>query len=340
MPRVLCLLPQEEPGAWRADQLICGLRQAGLITDLTSQPRRVDLPEWDVIVAYHPHIDPQIMHTLHEAHAAGLALITALDGRLEKLPRNHPNFATLGLTNPARIQAYTTTLLQSDLLVTHSRQLETELRTQGFTTRYIPEAWFDSGGRWQKPVRPRCTLNLGWIGSPDEIEAVAPIRGAVLRTMRDFPHLQLIIAGDDRAYSLFDALPASRRIYLPSTAPEDLPFVFGMMDVLLIPLQDTPYHRALSDLRVMQAGLRGIPWLASPVPAYQEWGAGGLCVPTLLDWRPMLRSLVIDAELRARLGQQGRQRALERHAGQVARAWLEIFKQSVQIAARRRRLST
>jgi glycosyltransferase involved in cell wall biosynthesis len=268
-----------------------------------------------------------------------LALVTALDGRLENLPRNHPNFATLGLTNPARIQAYTTTLLQSDLLVTHSRQLETELRTQGFTTCYIPEAWFDSGGRWQKPVRPRCTLNLGWIGSPDEIEAVTQIRGAVLQTMRDFPHLQLIIAGDDRAYSLFDALPASRRIYLPSTAPEDLPFVFGMMDLLLIPLQDTPYHRALSDLRVMQAGLRGVPWLASPVPAYREWGAGGLCVPTLLDWRPMLRSLVIDAELRAELGQQGRQRALERHAGQVARAWLEVFKQSVQIAARRRRLS-
>jgi hypothetical protein len=338
-PRVLCLVPQGQPDKWRADQLVCALHQAGCITDLTCQPRRIELPEWDVIVAYHPHIDLQLMHTLREAHAAGLALITVMDRCLEKLPANHPDLPALGLTTQTRIQAYTAALLQSDLLVTHSRQLEAELCRQGFAARFIPEAWIDPGGRWQRPVRPRHTLNLGWIGSPDQMDAIAQIRRMVLRVMREFPFLQLVIAGDEGVYSLFDALPASRRIYLPSTAPEDLPFVFGMIDLLLIPLQETAYHRARSDLQVMQAGLRGIPWLASPLPAYREWNAGGICIPTLLDWRPLLRSLVSDAELRARLGQQGRQHALERHAGQVAPIWLEVFAQAKQIAALRTQLS-
>lgn len=338
-PRVLCLVPQDEHSKWRADQLVCTLRQVGCSADLTSQTQHIDLPAWDVVVAHHPHLDLHAMHTLQVAHAAGLALIIILDSYLEKLPANHPDFPTPGLSTQARIQAYTKTLLQADLVVTHSRRLQAELCDQGFTARYIPEAWFDPGGRWQRPVRSRHTLNLGLISSPDQLEGVAQIRQVVLRAMREFPYLQLVIAGDERAYCLFDALPASRRLYLPSTAPVDLPFVFGMIDLLLIPLPDTLYHRALSDLLVMQAGLRGIPWLASALPAYREWGAGGICVHTPLDWHPLLRRLAADAELRARLGQQGQQQVLERRAGQVAPIWLEVFEQAVQIAARRRQLS-
>lgn len=335
LPRVLCLAAQGERSLWRANGLVWALHQAGCVAGVTWQPRRISPLDWDVIVAYHPYSDMHLMDALGAARSAGLALVLVLDLHVEKLPVEHPDFSTLGLSTPSRINSYTTALLHADVLITHNRGFAHELSTQGFNAHFIPESWIDAGGRWQKPVRPRHSLNLGWIGGANQLEDVAQVRGVVLRVMREFPHLQLIIAGDDSVYSMFDALPVSRRIYLPSATPDDLPFVYGMLDLLLVPLQDTAFNRTLSELKVMEAGLRGIPWLASPVPAYMEWNAGGVCAAALQDWHRQLQRLVADAGLRTSLGAQGRRQALERHAGCIAPLWLDVLEQAVRLAKQR-----
>lgn len=323
---VLCLAPQGDSSLWRLPPLLEALRAGGCQTVLTTRATRMELETCDVVLAYHPHVSLHLMDALAAARTAGRGVALWLDTDLEKLPSGYPEARSAGLNTPARIRAYTSAILQAETIFVHSLRLEADLRQQGLPAQYVPEAWSDPMGRWQKPARPRRTLNLGWIGAEGQVEDVMPLRRTLLRVMREFPFTQLVIAGDDRVYSLFDGLPEARRIFLPAAGPDDLPYLLGQVDILLAPLNDTAFNRTISDRRLLEAGLRSVPWLASPVPAFKEWKEGGLIVQTPDGWHTLLRQLIIDPPLRASLGQAGQRLASTRHLEQIAPLWLESLR--------------
>ena len=73
--------------------------------------------------------------------------------------------------------------------------------------------------------------------------------------------------------------------------------------------------------------VRRIPWLASDVPAFRRWGKGGIISEALDEWHLNLRHLILDPDLRLKLGAQGRSAADAREMGQVVRLWLEHIQQ-------------
>lgn len=116
----------------------------------------------------------------------------------------------------------------------------------------------------------------------------------------------------------FGALPywlheASRRhpervVSLPWVPFGDYPEVvaWGQFDVAIAPLCEHPFNRAKSNIKWLEAGIQGIPFLCSDVGPYAEIPDGcAVRVPnTPVQWSEALRALLKDATLRQSLKEE------------------------------------
>ncbi|GAB4479684.1 MAG: hypothetical protein Kow0088_20820 [Anaerolineales bacterium] len=295
-----------------------------------TENQEIDLDDFDAVLAVHPHCDPQSMEWLAAAHGAKLPILLYLEADFEQIPLQHPAFELLGLSNAARAKAYSAACWLADRIVVPSEAFANTLRQANFPVTVVPPAWDSEDLSNSKPVRPRHTLNVGWIGLGGELEDVFQVKRMIVRVLREFPHVRLVVAGDVEVYQLFDSLPQSRRIFLPLVAAEDYWYALKQMDVLLLPLRNTPFHNSLSDKRLIDAGGRGIPWLASPFSAAVNWASGGLIANTLDEWHTYLRQLVLDNDLRVSLGNAGQQQVQLRSLNMQSRLWYHTFREVIQ----------
>ncbi len=292
-----------------------------------SQP---DLTGYHAVLAVHPHSDPRSMEWLAAAHALKLPILLYLEADFEQIPLQHPAFEMVGLNHPARAKAYSAACWLADRIVVPSEAFANVLHQSNFQVTVIPPAWDTEDESNSKPVRPRHTLNIGWLGLGGEVEDVFQVKRMIVRVLREFPHVRLVIGGDVEVYQLFDSLPESRRIFLPILEAEDYWYALKQMDILILPLRNTPFHNSLSDKRLMDAGGRGIPWLASPVAPAVNWASGGLIARSLDEWHTYLRQLVLDNDLRVSLGTAGKQQVQLRSLNFQSRLWYHTLREVIQ----------
>jgi glycosyltransferase involved in cell wall biosynthesis len=259
-------------------------------------------------------------------------IILDLDEDFENLPISHPNYIAQGLNTPARARAHTTALLLANLVTVNSLSLSNAISELGYQVQVIPEGWSSENALWGKQVGPRKQINLGWVNSSGQLEDLAMIRRVAIRILREFADTQIVVIGDANAYRLFESIPENRRIYLPAVDPAEYPYLLSQIDILLAPVRDDPFHMCASDHILMEAGVKNIPWVASPVPAFKEWQVGGLVANNMDEWYIYIRQLVMDAELRRNFGQAGCQTARGREMSQLANRWLQAIADVIQSA--------
>jgi tetratricopeptide (TPR) repeat protein len=323
--RVLFLAPPGEELPPRLALPAEALSALGHQTTMATEFPREALNEFDVVVAHRPHCDPDLLEGLAACSAAGIPFLLDLDLNFEEMPLNDPGYHALGLGTLARSKAYTAALLLAEKISVPSLSLAASLQAAGYPAQVISDGWSQGNDLWEKPAPHRHTLNLGWVSNPGQIEDLALIRRIIVRVLREFPHTRLVIGGSPQAYQLFDNLPESRRLYLPSVSYEDYPYLLGQVDIFLAPLRNIPFNRAASDRWQVEAGVRRIPWVASPVPAAVAWGAGGLLANDLDEWHAHLRHLIQDSDLRVALGRSGRQQAETREISHLSGEWLALL---------------
>ena len=273
------------------------------------------------------------MQALAACAAVEMPILLIMDMDFEQMPINHPLYDALGLGTAASARAYTAALMLADHLCTPNETLAAPLAARGYPVHVIPEGWNSANNLWDKPSPRRATLNLGWIGQPAQIEDMAMIRRVILRVVREFSHVRLVIVGDAEIYQLFDSLPESRRLFLPPVSMEDYPYLLGQVDILLAPMRNTPFNQGVSDRRLMEAGIRKIPWVASPIPSYSTWQESGLIASSLEEWHAALRQLILEPDLRAALGRAGRSKAETREMSLLGKEWLVLINRAIQAAA-------
>jgi len=71
----------------------------------------------------------------------------------------------------------------------------------------------------------------------------------------------------------------------------------------------------------MEAGVRNIPWVSSALPVVMDWKSGGLVANTQEEWHSHLRQLILDQELRVKLGRSGRKKSEEREMEKLVDSW-------------------
>jgi glycosyltransferase involved in cell wall biosynthesis len=287
----------------------------------------------DLVLTSNPHLNPRLSESLSALAAAGVPIVLDLDTDFEKQPVSHPEYSTQGLGNQARSNAYTSALALARLVTVPSEMQSVELKPVVEQVCVIPDGWSRQNRLWEKESHPRETINLGWVGTGGQLEDLVSIRRYIIRIMREFPKTRIVIIGNPQAYRLFDSLPENRRLYLPMVAHEEFPYLLSQLDMLLVPLRNLPYNLSLPDTLLMEAGARGLPWIASPTPAFRCWPGGGILCEELDEWHLNLRHLVMDRELRSSLGKAGRRAAQSREMNQLGKLWLEMLDQVAQAEA-------
>jgi hypothetical protein len=323
-PRVLFVSPASEGQALRQDLPARALAKAGSAVMLRQSFPLDELGQFNAVVVRHPHASPALMEGLAACAAARVRIILDLECDFEQMPVSHPAFVSLGLGTPVSARGYAAALLLARQITVSSTTLAATLRSAGYAARVIHDGWSADNPLWEQPAPRRHTVNIGWIGAPGQVEEVAMIRRALVRVVREYPQVQLVIGADPEVYRLFETLPEGRCLFLPPVPFDDLPYALAQVDILVVPQRNTPFNRTRSDIDVVHAGVRGIPWVASPIPAYLAWTAGGRVATGLDEWHGVLRRLVENTELRQTLGQAGRKKAAEREMSCLASDWMDV----------------
>jgi hypothetical protein len=147
---------------------------------------------------------------------------------------------------------------------------------------------------------------------------VAPV---LCRLLGEFPHLSLTVAGnfDLAQFSEFSRF-AERVEKRPFLDWRLLPSEIAGVDINIIPLVINRFTEAKSNLKYYEAAMVEVPSVASPTAVYQsciKHGSNGYLARTEDEWYAALRALIIDPDLRRRMGKRAYQQALERYVPQV-----------------------
>jgi glycosyltransferase involved in cell wall biosynthesis len=285
-------------------------------------------PKPDVVITSDPHTNPNLVESLSALSNAGVPIILDLDTDVEHQPVSHHEYSTKGLSTQTRGNAYAAAIDLADLISVPSEVQAASLKAITDQVFVIPDGWSRQNKLWDKSPAPHGTINIGWAGSSGQLEDLMLVRRFIIRIIREFPNTRIVIIGNPQAYRLFDGLPENRRLYLPLVAHEEFPYLLSQLDILLVPLRNLPYNLSLPDTPLMEAGAKGIPWIASPTPAFRRWNAGGLISESPDEWHLNLRHLVVDAELRNKLGRTGKDIAKTREMNHLADLWLDMIKRA------------
>ncbi len=271
-----------------------------------------DLETYTTFVFFRPNASQELIEGLQRCKQAGKRVLVDLDLDFLRYPMSYLGYEQFGSGNPAAMQRLEEALVQADMVTVPSKELAERYKRYNPHVEVIPFSWDRTNRLWDKPAPARSTVNLGLFGTHIRPQDAAQVKGVVDHILKEFPHTLLVAAVDLGLFSAFSDIPEDRRIFLPPGRLDDYPSLLAEIDILLVPLEDNPFNQALGDLPLLEAGLRGIPWVASRIPAFEAWGVGGTFAADNKAWFAAIAKLVKDPDLRKLWGDEGREKAEER----------------------------
>ena len=160
-----------------------------------------------------------------------------------------------------------------------------------------------------KMARPPC---VGWIGQRATAPFLAPCA----------PLFNRLSAGGRARFTAIGIDAASLGLPMASIPwSEDTEAAsISSFDIGIMPLLDEPFERGKCGYKLIQYMACGLPVVASPVGVncqLVEHGVNGVLAATLDEWEGALTTLLVDAHLRQRMGQAGRQKVEAQYSIQV-----------------------
>jgi hypothetical protein len=270
-------------------------------------------------------LDPQLMDMMAKFSIAKVPIILDIDESFETqfLSRVNKVDSNLQLFD----RKLTASLFLANLITTASESFANSLKASNYPAMVIPNCWSIANPYWtEKKENIGPTIQLGWFGTPENLDDLAAIRRPLVRILREFDDkVRLVIVGNQNAYRMFDLIPDSLKTYIPYIAQEEIPYILNQMDILLMPLWKANISNMNSDDLFMYAGIKKIPWVASPSSVSTKWTKGGILCSTLDEWHTNLRYLILDKELRFALGSDGFNKAATREIRTSIGSWNQAF---------------
>lgn len=144
-----------------------------------------------------------------------------------------------------------------------------------------------------------------------DFELAAP---ALQKALRDHPQVELMIVGHLELGPEWQ--PFRERIRRQPFVPwRELPAQLAQFDINLAPLAlDNPFSQSKSEIKYVEAGLVGVPSVASPTSAFQEAirnGDNGWLAQSQEEWEQALEALIVSTRLRREMGQRAYEDIIE-----------------------------
>lgn len=175
---------------------------------------------------------------------------------------------------------------------------------------------------------------LGWTGSIHHERDIDVMLAAMPTVLQMHPEAVLLLQCDPRVYGKRVAgCPNGRwkdqiRYGLPVPF-EDHPGIYSLFDINLAPLEVTPFNICKSDLRLIEGGAQGVPYVATNIAPYTEFheesgGLGGYLASTPAEWVEAIEDL-LDGEAEARGSSLARYVRERRSLSVIAGQWQAAY---------------
>lgn len=146
-------------------------------------------------------------------------------------------------------------------------------------------------------------------GTPSHNKDFATITEPLCRILAEFPQVRLVLAGP---LDTNDALAAyaNQIIRVPFAPRKEYFATVAAADITVAPLEiGNAFCEAKSELKFFEAGLFGVPTVASRTGTFEEAvtdGTDGFVADTDEEWYQKLRTLVTNRDLRQQMGRAAR----------------------------------
>lgn len=156
-------------------------------------------------------------------------------------------------------------------------------------------------------------------GTPTHDKDFAMIQPLLQKLLAEYPYLHLNLVGHlNKDYYWKGS--AERVRFTPFVPWRTLPKVLSTFSINLAPLRlDNPFSLSKSEIKYMEAGLLGIPTIASPTPAFQHAissGINGYLANSSKEWEQFLRTLIENPALRMEIGQEAIKHVFDQYSPQ------------------------
>jgi glycosyltransferase involved in cell wall biosynthesis len=199
-------------------------------------------------------------------------IIVDQDDCFDKIPKSHVAYNYLGAGNPEQKNITLRSMAIANKVVVSTTQLQ-EYYSQ-FNPYVISNGW-NSDDDWDKPI-DRYGITIGWTGTITHREDFKLIEEPVKDILNDYPYVKLIIGVDEEIYKRFSKIPENQKVFVPMMPYHRYVWKIKTFDILLAPLVNDEFNQFKSDIKLVEAGAAGIPWVASPIKNYEDWGVGGI----------------------------------------------------------------
>lgn len=166
-------------------------------------------------------------------------------------------------------------------------------------------------------------IRLGYFsGTISHNKDFATITDALLRIMEKYPQVELFLAGpldiENRLNKFADRIKqtpyASRKKHFEN---------ISKVDINLAPLEmENPFCESKSELKFFEAGIVGVPTVASATQTFKEAisdGFDGFVASNTEEWVGKLERLILSPEMCSRMGLEARKKALDQYSTQTAK---------------------
>jgi uncharacterized protein YchJ len=300
--------------AIQADAAACGhyrvvypmefLRRGGARVTIGSVIGLRELEPYDIVMAQRQHA-PNILQLLKEARYMGKTLVYEIDDNVHRVHPNSPAFSAYRPGGEA-VHGVQKFMEQCDGLFTSSAELASQYA--GFNKRtWVLQNCIDFGLRdWETPVERHPDLKdklvIGWAGSITHQDDWAPLKGVIGPILKKYPHTMFCIVSAYQTMDIFLEkldLPADRVVRLEPVDFAEYPKLPAQFDIGLVPVVNTDFNRAKSDLKPLEYGARHVPYVASKLAPYvrlhqETGGQGGYIADNQEQWITAISRLVED----------------------------------------------
>lgn len=284
-----------------------------------------EMEDCSVLIFSEPHQDPGNLSILRNGAQLGKKIVLDLELDFFNLPSEHPKYTVSGPGNAQSLDDLDEAISLADLVTVPSSALAERYRDKARLIEVIRPSWSNENPLWEKALPSRATLNVGLMATHGTRDDIATLKRDVARFIRETPEAILVAGGDPAIFRHFSTIPDEKRMFLPIGSVQDYPFTLAAMDILLVPFRINPLNKLISDRPLLEAGIRGIPWIAPPLPAFKEWGVGGIYVEKPGAWYTALQQLFKYPEMGTELGKEGRAKAEKRESRFEVMTWVRVL---------------
>lgn len=238
--------------------------------NIFAQADHVQISKCDLLFLQRP-VRPEDVAYMNIAKRLGIPVVVEYDDDYTNVPPNNPRMMVYMQQD---VQARVRELLTgADLIVTSTHALKKRWQSLNKRIAVVPNAWDDRIQLDRGPERLP-GLNVMWRGGDSHNEDLSVFGDAIVQAAWEGPPAIFHFAGHG-VYHIHDRMPPAGITEHPFTDLMSYFHLLGQLrpDILIVPLCDTPFNHAKSNIALLEGSFAGAAVLA---PDWPDWQCEGV----------------------------------------------------------------